>query len=107
MTTKNPRIAFVPSDAVQALVERLSELSGESRAGIVAGFMDEIEPVIRGQIEAFEKIASRPEEARQQVVEYANEAAAMIAQAVLDLDKPKQKRGRKPKNQGRGAANTG
>jgi hypothetical protein len=107
MTTKNPRIAFVPSDAVQSLVQRLSDLSGESRAGIVSGFMDEIEPVIRGQIEAFEKIAARPEHARQQIEDYANAATATIAQAVLDLDKPEQKRGRKPKGWGRGAANTG
>jgi uncharacterized protein YbjQ (UPF0145 family) len=105
--TKNPRIAFVPSDAVHALVGQLSELSGESRAGIVSDFMDQMEPVIRGQIEAFRKIAARPEEARQYVQDLANESTAMIAQAVLDLDKPKQKRGRKPKDRGRGAANTG
>jgi hypothetical protein len=93
--TKNPRIAFVPSDGVRDVVARLSKLSGESRAAIVSGFMDEIEPVIRGQIEAFEKIAARPEEARQFVEDYANQATATIAQAMLDLDKPKQPRKRK------------
>jgi cytochrome P450 len=76
----------------------MSKLSGQSRAAIVSGFMDEIEPVIRGQVEAFQKIAARPEESRQLIEEYANQATATIAQALLDLDKPKQPRKRKGAN---------
>ncbi len=107
MTTKRLRISFVPSEAVEELMAELSEISGESKASIVAGYMDEIVPVIRGQLEAFQKIAAAPEEARQHIQHLANESTAMIAQAVLDLDKPQQRRGRKPKGWGRGAANTG
>jgi hypothetical protein len=93
--TKNPRIAFVPSDAVHALVRELSEASGESRAAIVSSLMDDVEPVIRGQLEAFRKIAARPEEARQHIQDLANETTAKIAQAMLDLDEPKQPRKRR------------
>jgi hypothetical protein len=92
---KNPRIAFVPSDAIHELVGQLSDASGESRAAIVSGLLDEIAPVILGQLEAFRKIASRPEEARQHIQDLANSSTAEIAQAVLDLDKPKQPRKRK------------
>lgn len=93
--TKNPRIAFVPSDAVHAIVRELSNLSGESRAAIVSGYMDELEPVIRGQLEAFRKIADHPQEVREYVKDLADSARAKIAQAELDLDKPKQRRKRK------------
>jgi hypothetical protein len=95
--TKNPRISFVPSDEVHLLVASLSEASGKSRASIVSQLMTEIEPVIKGQLEAFQKIASRPHEARQLVQEYANQATAQIAQAMLDLDAPKQPRKRNRK----------
>ncbi len=93
--TKNLRISFVPSDEVNALVVELAVAADQSRASIVAGLMDEIAPVIRGQLEAFRKIAARPDEARQYVQELANQSMATIAQATLDLDKPKQPRKRK------------
>lgn len=96
--TKNPRIAFVPSDAVHKLVRELSESSGESRAAIVSGLMDELEPVIRGQLEAFRRIAARPEETRQHIQELANESMAKIAQVQLDLEEPKQPRKRRGAN---------
>ena len=96
--TKNPRIAFVPSDQVHALVRRLSEASGQSRASIVSELMDDIAPVIQGQLEAFERIAARPDQAREHVQAFANEATAMIAQAMLDLPAPPKKRGRPRKH---------
>ena len=95
--TKNPRIAFVPSDVVHALVRRVSDMSGKSRASIVAEILDDVAPVLQGQLDAMEKIAGKPEEARALVAAYANEAIATIAQAQLDLDEPKQKPGRKRK----------
>ncbi len=93
--TKNPRIAFVPSDVVQELVSEMAEASGQSRASVVAELMDDLAPVIRGQIEAFRKIADRPSEARQHIQDLAEESRAVIAQAELDLGKPKQPRKRK------------
>jgi hypothetical protein len=93
--TKNPRIAFVPSDAVHAILVELSELSKESRSALVSGYMDDLVPVIRGQLEAFRKIAAHPEEVRQYVHDLADEARAQIDQAELSLDEPKQPRKRK------------
>jgi hypothetical protein len=93
--TRNPRISFIPSDAAQAVILEMAEVSGKSRASVVAELMTDIAPVIRGQIEAFQKIAARPEEARQYLEELANESIERIGQTVLDLDKPKQPRKRK------------
>jgi len=90
--TKNPRIAFVPSDAVLAVVAEMAEASGQSRASVVAELMDDLAPVIRGQIEAHRKLAGRPEEARQHVQELIDQSRAQIAQTELDLGKPKQPR---------------
>ncbi len=73
----------------------MAEVSGKSRASVVAELMTDIAPVIRGQIEATRKIAGRPEEARQYLEDLANESIEKIGQAVLDLDKPKQPRKRK------------
>jgi len=98
--TKNPRIAFVPSDRLDAVIRELSEASGKSRASIVSGLMDEIAPVLQGQLDAFRKIAAQPDEAKKIIEGYANEGMAQIAQAQLDLERPKQKPGRKPGGSG-------
>jgi len=98
--TKNPRIAFVPSDAVHALVGELAETSGKSRASIVSELMDDIAPVIQGQLDAMRKIANRPEEAREHIRDLANESLATIAQVQMDLDtpQPRKRKQKGPKN---------
>ncbi len=93
--TRNPRIAFVPTDAVLAILTEMSEVSGQTRASVVAELMDDLAPVIRGQIEAQRKLAGRPEEARQHVQGLIDQSRAQIAQAELDLGKPKQTRKRR------------
>jgi putative cell wall-binding protein len=93
--TKNPRIAFVPSDIAQEVILQMAETSGQSRASVVAELMNDLAPVIKGQIEAHQKIANRPQEARQYIQDLAEESRAIIAQAELALDKPKRRRKRK------------
>ncbi len=93
--TRNPRIAFVSSDDVAALLIELSELSGETKASLVGAMLEDLVPVYRGQIEAMRKIANRPQDAQEHIRDLANQASTTIAQAVLDLDKPKQPRKRK------------
>lgn len=95
MATRNPRIQFVPSDELSALLRELSQLSGHTMAWHVGDMCNDLVPIYRGQIDAMKKIANRPEEAREYVREKANEATATIAQVMLDLDKPKQPRKRK------------
>lgn len=104
--TKNPRIAFVPSDHVLKTIRELSATSGVPMATIVSEIMDEAAVVMSGQLEAFKQIARAPERAREVVQDYANASMARMSQAVLDLDKPRQRPGPKP-GKGRGAANTG
>ena len=103
--TKNPRIAFVPSNHLLKIVTELSETSGKSKASIVSEIMDEAAVVIDDQLKAYRKIASAPESARAVLQDYANQQVAKIGQAVIEFDKPGgKKRGRPP---GRGAAKTG
>lgn len=85
-TTKNPRIAFVPSDQVLRLVRQLSELNGQSMASIVSEMMDVISPVVQGQIDALLKVAATPEMAREIVEGYFDECVDQLAQAKLDFE---------------------
>lgn len=94
-TTKNPRIAFVPSDAVLALLTDLSESSGRSKASLVAELMHDLAPVIKGQVDAHRKLAARPEEARQHVQDLLDDTNAQLAQVQLELNEPRQPRKRK------------
>ena len=83
--TKNPRIAFVPSDAVHALMEQVSKLSGQSKASIVSELMDEVAPVVQGQIDALMALAASPDKAKQYVQDYAMKAMHDIAQTTMDF----------------------
>jgi hypothetical protein len=91
MATKNPRIAFVPSDEVLRLVSQLAGVSGQSKASIVSELMDDLAPVVLGQLEAFRAIAAKPEKVRQHVEALAAESIAQIGQATMAFGKPKRK----------------
>jgi hypothetical protein len=85
MTTKNKRIAFVPSDEVLRLVTKVSELSGQSKASIVAEMMDEVSPVFMNQIETMQALMAAPDKAREYVEDYAERVTAEIAQEVMNF----------------------
>jgi uncharacterized membrane protein YccC len=93
--TRNPRIAFVPSDVLNELLKQLSETTGRTKAFHAGDLLNDLAPVIQMQVEAMRKINGRPEAARQHVMEMAMEARAMIDQAELELDKPRRQRKRK------------
>lgn len=82
---RNPRIQFVPSDSVHGVVRELSALSGKSRSMIVSELMDEMEPVLTSQVEAFRKIAAAPEQAQALIDAYAAKSVADIGQAVMQF----------------------
>lgn len=90
--TRNPRIAFVPSDRVRSVLERLSAVSGQSMASIAAGLLDEAAPVLDDQLRAFEQINARPDKAREVLDGFIAKQRAVIDQAVLDLDAPGHRR---------------
>ena len=77
------------------MLRELSGLSGHTMAWHVGDMLTDLVSVYRGQIEAMKKIANRPEEAKQHVRALANEATALIAQAVLAFEQPKKPRKRK------------
>ena len=91
--TKNPRIQFVPSDDLLALVNRIAKVSGQSRASICAEMLEEVVPVLRQQLDAFEKLAALPEQARELLARQADDAhrdidAAVAAAMQRDLELP-------------------
>lgn len=83
--TRNPRIAFVPSDQVAALVARISELSCESRASICSQLLDDIAPVMQQQLDALERLREVPEKAREHLAQLAVASHQSIDQALLEL----------------------
>lgn len=85
MATKNRRISFVPSDQLQTLVLRISELSGDSRASICAQLLDDVVPVMQEQLDALEKLRAVPEKAREHLTQLAAAAHQGIDQALLEL----------------------
>lgn len=93
--TKNPRISFVPSDEVLKLVSKLSELSGESKAGIVSELMDDIAPVVAQQIDTFTAMLAKPEKAREHLLELARQQHAAIDQVAMEFKTPRKPRARR------------
>lgn len=94
MSTKNPRISFVPSDEVRALLMRLSAASGRSMASFAAEILQEVAPVMREQLDALEAVQRAPEKAREILRDRAQEAHRRIDQAVLSLERPDGRRTR-------------
>lgn len=90
--TRVQRIAITPSPELRALLERLKALSGDSLSKCAAEILEEVRPVIEGQITAMESIASRPEQAVELMQEYANAKMHEIAQASLEFTKSENKR---------------
>ncbi len=93
--TKNPRIAFVPTDAVEQVIHHMARVSGKSRAAVVAELMTDLVPFISQQAESYESILNRAEQAREFVQALTEESQRLAAQPELPLDKPKRQRKRK------------
>ena len=93
--TVRPRIAFVPSERVDLLLRELSELSGQSMSSLAAEMLDEVAPVIRGQLDALKALQATPEKAREYVQDYANRAVIEIAQTALEFGEERPRKGSK------------
>lgn len=98
--TVRPRISFIPTAQVGDLLNELSTLTGQSKASLASEMLDEVAPVIRGQLEALRKVAASPDEARRYVEDYAKRAMDEIAQSVLALDEPNKAKRVKRANRG-------
>lgn len=93
--TKNPRISFVPSDQVSAVLAAISAVNGKSRARQVSELMTALAPVLLETLKAEQKLKDRPEEARAHIEALAANSHARIDQAVLDLNAPHGNRGKR------------
>ena len=93
-TTRVQRIAITPSPELRALLERLKALAGDSLSKCAAELLEEVRPVVEGQIEAMEAIARRPQQAAELIQEYANAKINEIAQTSLQFTRSESKRGR-------------
>lgn len=85
MATRVQRVAFVPSPQVRALLEEVSALSGQSMGSLVSEMMDEVAPVVQGQLDALKALAANPQKAKQYVQDYATKAIHDIAQTSMDF----------------------
>lgn len=83
---KRKRVNVTLSDEVWALVEELHGLTGTPKAAVISEMLDEIAPVFRNTIEAVRIVQEQPREAQRLIQNFANEAVAKNAQAMLDLD---------------------
>lgn len=80
--TKTPRISFVPSGELRALLLQISELSGKSMASVCAGLMEETVPVLEQMLLAYRELAKTPD-AMREVIESLGERGRADIDAVL------------------------
>jgi hypothetical protein len=106
MPAARPRYQVTPTETTSRLLERLSKLTGKAPATLVRELLDEATPALQMTLDAFDQLAQRPQEMEAVVFRMAQQAQGVIVQQVLSLDTDR-KPGRKPRDRGRGAANTG
>lgn len=61
-------------------------LSGQSRASICSGLMDEMAPLLRDMLGALEKLAAQPDRRREFIEELAAMSRSKIAEAVDEVN---------------------
>ena len=104
MATKVPRIAFVPSPELRALLEEISEASGRPVASIASELLDDIVPVLRETLDAMKAVASQPERAQELVNQFAVRAVQQVGQATLDFEADLAKKRKRKKGGAGGTA---
>lgn len=102
MPIKNPRIAFVPSDEVRALLEDIAQLTGRPMASIASEILDDVAPTLRDTLAAMRTVQAQPEKARELVNEFAVRAVQQVGQATLEFERELKAKKRKRKGGGGG-----
>jgi chromosome condensin MukBEF complex kleisin-like MukF subunit len=98
MPAKKPRVSRIqitPTARLRDLLQELATLSNQSLSRVAAELLDEVVPVIQGQLDAMRAVASRPEQAAEAIQEYANKAINDVAQASMEFSRSEGKRRRK------------
>jgi hypothetical protein len=83
---KRMRINITPSPEVWALVNTVHDLTGEAKAAIISGILDEIAPAFQTTIQALHLAKSAPREAQQLMSNFGARAVGELMQAQLELD---------------------
>lgn len=83
---KRSRLQITPSPELWALLDTVSELTGESRAALVSQMLDEISPAFQTMVEALKLVKSAPREAQQLMQNFGANSVGQLMQAQLDLD---------------------
>lgn len=91
---KTVRIQVRVSPAVAEAMNRINALTGEPKSTILGDMLDAVAPIFAEQIEALEKLASTPEQARDYVLQMGALGIQTIRQQMLDLPPAKKKPGR-------------
>jgi hypothetical protein len=80
------RVQVTLSAETWALVEEVSELTGQPKAQLLAEIFDEALPAIRNTMEALRIVKQQPREAQRLMQNFAAGAVMQMSQAQLDLD---------------------
>lgn len=108
MPAARPRLHVTPTETAYRLLVELSELTGMGVATVVRTWLDDAIPEMEMQVALMREAKKRPAQVQASMARFATRAIEDLTQAQLDLDKAmEKKRGPKPKDRGRGAANTG
>ena len=93
--TIEKRIYVTPSPDSGPLLVELARLTGKSPARVIRELLDEAMPGMVPLIEALKVVNSRPDLARQAMLQAVEKASDRLIEIQLDLKLPREKPGRK------------
>lgn len=83
---RSPRIQLTLDAETMALLDELSELTGQGKATMVAELMREALPALAATRDAIRKVKEAPREAQAILARFSNEATMKLAQEQLAFD---------------------
>lgn len=99
---RSPRIQVTLSPEVMAMLERVSQLTGQGKATLVSEMMGEALPMLQAMVSALEVVKSAPRDAQAMMNRVSAEALMKLSQQQLEFDdllsaQPRTKRQRRKK----------
>lgn len=80
------RIQVTPSPEAWPVLDELHELTGQSRASMVAELIDAALPALHNSVQAMRIVKEQPLEAQRLLREFADATVGKLGQAQLELD---------------------
>lgn len=80
------RVQVTLSDESWALIDQVSELTGQAKAALIAELVDTAAPALMTMVDAFKVLKDQPREAQRLLANFTSEAIRNVSQVQLDLD---------------------